>query len=146
MDGDGPWEARVMRVGLVTPVVNLNPRFDPPAWERDGGIDELGDGWIPFGLEPADLRRLLRAPDVADVIAARGSDFEVVLAPEPPLDPIEDRAGSEATVRTYAELSATALALRFRHRSRAHYLEQLEAMKAVVDDLDDDPAELGPPL
>src|SRR5580698_9263482 len=30
-----------MRLGLVTPIVNLNPRFDPPAWEIEGGIDEL---------------------------------------------------------------------------------------------------------
>ncbi|HXQ89929.1 MAG TPA: hypothetical protein VN768_00150, partial [Acidimicrobiales bacterium] len=28
-------------MGIVTPVVNLNPRFDPPPWERDGGIDDV---------------------------------------------------------------------------------------------------------
>ncbi|HEY5023577.1 MAG TPA: hypothetical protein VII76_01255 [Acidimicrobiales bacterium] len=30
-----------MRLGTVTPVVNLNPRFDPPAWERDRGLDDV---------------------------------------------------------------------------------------------------------
>ncbi|HXW34059.1 MAG TPA: hypothetical protein VEJ87_05725, partial [Acidimicrobiales bacterium] len=45
-----------MHLGIVTPVVNLNPRFDPPAWEREGGIaeiaevacaaDELGYKWM----------------------------------------------------------------------------------------------------
>jgi len=35
-------------------------------------------------------------------------------------------------VREYAAMGATGLSLRFRHRSRAHYLEQLEAMAGVV--------------
>ena len=30
-----------MRLGLVTPIVNLNPRFEPPAWEVEGGIDDV---------------------------------------------------------------------------------------------------------
>ena len=31
----------LLKLGLVTPVVNLNPRFDPPAWEIDGTVDDL---------------------------------------------------------------------------------------------------------
>ncbi|HWB66335.1 MAG TPA: TIGR03619 family F420-dependent LLM class oxidoreductase [Mycobacteriales bacterium] len=30
-----------LRVGLVTPVVHINPRFDPPAWETTGTIDDI---------------------------------------------------------------------------------------------------------
>ena len=30
-----------MRLGIVTPVVNLNPRFDPPQWEERGGIEDV---------------------------------------------------------------------------------------------------------
>ena len=30
-----------MDLGIVTPVVNLNPRFDPPVWEHEGGIDDI---------------------------------------------------------------------------------------------------------
>ncbi|HLN43150.1 MAG TPA: LLM class flavin-dependent oxidoreductase, partial [Acidimicrobiales bacterium] len=30
-----------MRLGIVTPVVNLNPRFDPPEWEERGGIEDV---------------------------------------------------------------------------------------------------------
>ena len=45
-----------MQLGIVTPIVNLNPRFEAPAWERDGTIgdvvavaqeaERLGYGWI----------------------------------------------------------------------------------------------------
>jgi len=45
-----------MRLGIVTPVVNLNPRFAPPQWELDGEVsdvvavaraaEQLGYGWV----------------------------------------------------------------------------------------------------
>src|SRR3954468_4575421 len=45
-----------LRVGIITPVVHINPRFDPPAWENTGTIDdvvaiaraaeELGYDWV----------------------------------------------------------------------------------------------------
>jgi len=92
---------------------------------------ELGDGWVPFGLSADALRELLARPGVAEQVARPG--FEVVLAPEPPLDPVGDPDAAADTVRTYADLGATALALRFRHSSRSHYLEQMAAMPAVLD-------------
>jgi probable F420-dependent oxidoreductase len=93
---------------------------------------ELGDGWIPFGLSFDDLRVMFGAPDVAAAVEARGRDLEVVLAPEPPLDPAGDPDGTAASVRRYRDIGATGLSLRFRHQSRAHYLEQLEAMVRVT--------------
>jgi probable F420-dependent oxidoreductase len=30
-----------LRLGIVTPIVHINPRFDPPAWESTGTIDDL---------------------------------------------------------------------------------------------------------
>src|SRR5437879_3970069 len=33
----------MLRLGLVPPVVNRNPRFDPLAWEERAGIAELAD-------------------------------------------------------------------------------------------------------
>jgi probable F420-dependent oxidoreductase len=30
-----------LRLGLVTPVVHINPRFDPPSWESTGTVDDL---------------------------------------------------------------------------------------------------------
>ena len=32
-----------MLLGIVSPVVNLNPRFDVPEWEQEGGIDDIVD-------------------------------------------------------------------------------------------------------
>jgi probable F420-dependent oxidoreductase len=97
---------------------------------------ELGDGWIPFGLPPAQLQAMLdEAPPPAAGAGATGR-FDVVLAPEPALDPVGDPEAAAATVRSYAAIGATGLSLRFRHRSRDHYLEQLAAMAEVVTDMD----------
>jgi alkanesulfonate monooxygenase SsuD/methylene tetrahydromethanopterin reductase-like flavin-dependent oxidoreductase (luciferase family) len=93
---------------------------------------ELGDGWIPFGLDHDHLAAILEDGQLADAISRRTPGFEVVLAPEPPLDPAADPEGAAAVVRAYEALGATALALRFRHSSRAHYIEQLDAMVGVV--------------
>lgn len=30
-----------LRIGIVTPVVHINPRFDPPSWETTGTIDDI---------------------------------------------------------------------------------------------------------
>ena len=94
---------------------------------------ELGDGWVPFGLTHDQLGPMLAAPAVTDALAARTRPFDVVLAPEPPLDPVGDPAGAAGAVTLYAELGATGLAVRFKHRSLQHYLEQLEAMVTVVE-------------
>ncbi len=93
---------------------------------------ELGDGWIPFGLSHAQLQAMLAATPVPTARAEGGGRFDLVLAPEPALDPAGDPEGAAATVRSYAELGATGLSLRFRHRSRQHYLEQLAAMASVT--------------
>jgi probable F420-dependent oxidoreductase len=93
---------------------------------------ELGDGWVPFGLSRQDLGAMLGDPATEEARAARTRPFDVVLAPEPPLDPVGDPSGASGVVRLYAEVGATGLSLRFKHRSLAHYLEQLEAMTEVV--------------
>jgi probable F420-dependent oxidoreductase len=30
-----------MKVGIVTPVVHMNPRFDPPGWEETGSVEDV---------------------------------------------------------------------------------------------------------
>ncbi|HXQ76032.1 MAG TPA: TIGR03619 family F420-dependent LLM class oxidoreductase [Acidimicrobiales bacterium] len=99
---------------------------------------ELGDGWIPFGLSHAQLQAMLAAMPVAGDRAGGGGAFDVILAPEPALDPSGDPSGAAAIVTSYAELGATGLSLRFRHSSRDHYMEQLAAMAQVT-------AEMSPP-
>jgi probable F420-dependent oxidoreductase len=93
---------------------------------------ELGDGWIPFGLSFGELATILRDDAVLAALEAREADLDVVLAPDPPLDPVGDPAGAVATVRDYGAIGATGLAVRFRHESKQHYLEQLEAMVGVA--------------
>jgi probable F420-dependent oxidoreductase len=93
---------------------------------------ELGDGWIPFGLTLEQLGDMLGRPDVAEARASRADSFDVVLAPEPPLDPVDDPDGALARVQEYIDIGATGLALRFVHRSLDHYIEQLEAMVHVM--------------
>jgi hypothetical protein len=93
---------------------------------------ELGDGWIPFGLSAPELSALLGDPrPVRGALDARDG-FDVLLWPpsRPSIRWVTPKAAA-ATVRAYVELGATGLSLRFRHRSRAHYLEQLAAMAEV---------------
>jgi probable F420-dependent oxidoreductase len=100
---------------------------------------EHGDGWIPFGLDADALAALLTDPPMAERLARRASQdgvgpFELILAPEPPLDPVTDPDGARATVERYRAMGATGLALRFVSRSRGHYLEQLAALRDIVAD------------
>jgi hypothetical protein len=92
---------------------------------------ELGDGWIPFGLDLEGLRSILGGAGSREAADLRPG-FDLVLAPEPPLDPLADGAGTARTVASYAGVGATALAVRVRHTSRLHYLEQLAALCDVV--------------
>jgi probable F420-dependent oxidoreductase len=85
---------------------------------------ELGDGWAPFGLAPDDVRTLLDR---------WGRPGDVVLAPEPALDPMGDPEGAATVVERWAASGATALNVRMAHRSPAHCCEQLEALLDVID-------------
>jgi probable F420-dependent oxidoreductase len=92
---------------------------------------ELGDGWIPFGMTLEELLPMIERRQ--GEIAERGEGFDLVLAPEPPLDPVEDPGGARAALDRYRSAGATGLTVRFRHRSLRHYVEQLHAM-AEIDD------------
>jgi hypothetical protein len=54
-----------------------------------------------------------------------------VLTPEAPLD-LDDMAQVRETIDAYARIGATAMNLRFRHRSLEHYLELLEQFATDV--------------
>src|SRR5207248_1466023 len=91
---------------------------------------ELGDGWAPFGLTLDKLTPIIDAK--RDDIGARATNFDLVLAPEPPLDPVGKPENAAEVARNYAAAGATKLNLRFHHNSMAHYVEQLEAMVACA--------------
>lgn len=91
----------------------------------------LGDGWDPFHLGLEQLRALLararRWPQWRD-------DLELVLSAEGvlALDTAAEVAATRATLAAYAALGATAMNLRFRHRSLTHYLELLERFSTEI--------------
>jgi probable F420-dependent oxidoreductase len=86
---------------------------------------ELGDGWAPFGVSAGDVRTMLRELD-----ARRPRD--VLLQPEPPLDPSGAPEDALREVERMRDAGATMLNLRFVHHSCAHYCEQLSAMREIV--------------
>jgi len=90
---------------------------------------ELGDGWAPFGLTLDKLTPIIDAKR-----HEIGANFDLVLAPEPLLDPVERPDEAAEAARNYAAAGATKLNLRFHHNSMAHYIEQLEAMVACARD------------
>jgi probable F420-dependent oxidoreductase len=93
---------------------------------------ELGDAWIPFRLKLDDLRPILDDPEVQDAIAARDRPFGLIFPPDPPLDPAGAPDEAAEVVAAFADVGATGLSLRFRHHSRTHYIEQLQAMQELV--------------
>jgi probable F420-dependent oxidoreductase len=100
---------------------------------------ELGDGWAPFGLGEAQLAAMLTRARQSAAWVDRPAPLEVVLYPEPPLDPVAEPEQAREVVGRYERLGATILNLRLQHRSLAHCLEQLQAMVEAV------PPEDGPP-
>ncbi len=94
----------------------------------------FGDGWDPFRFTLAELEALLGRARGWREWGARVASFDLVLAPDRLLDPTlpaERTALADLVVR-YGALGATILNLRFRHRSLAHYLEQLDAFAREI--------------
>ncbi len=90
---------------------------------------ELGDGWDPFGLGLEQLGALLDRARRWPQWGARQEQFDVVLTPEEPLS-LDDPEGVRQTIAAYARIGATAMNLRFRHRTLDHLLELLEQFAA----------------
>jgi probable F420-dependent oxidoreductase len=93
---------------------------------------ELGDGWAPFGLRSDEVAQLLRRARDSEQWAGRDGPLEVILWPEPPLDPGDRPDEARRRVEEIVEAGATMVNLRFIHHSLDHYLDQLEAMVDVV--------------
>ena len=86
---------------------------------------ELADGWTPFALRLPAVRELLAAFELPE-------GFDVVLGPPRPLDPTGDPDGTRRTLADMEAAGATAVHAGFVHHSVEHYLEQLEAMAALI--------------
>lgn len=85
------------------------------------------DAWVPFALEPEQVRELLQRARESDAWSRRSRPLAVGLSPEPPLDPAGDPARVRDEIARHAACGATLLNLRFKSRSLEHHLEQMAA-------------------
>ena len=88
----------------------------------------LGQGWCPFAVRPAQAAEWLREVELP-------AGFDVILPPTAMLEPIDEPDRALEIVAETASFGATIVSCAFRHRSLAHYLENLEAIAAVKDAL-----------
>ena len=93
---------------------------------------ELGDGWVPFGIRATDIAAMVGSARATPAWAERSRPLEILLQNGRPADPVGDPEGTRITVERMTGAGATGLQLNFVHHSLAHYLEQLEAMVALV--------------
>lgn len=85
---------------------------------------ELGDGWVPFGLGLGTLAEMLGRSEVPD-------DFEVVLSPGRPVDPLGDRDATAERISRVRAAGATMVSTAVHAESADHYCEQLHALAAL---------------
>jgi probable F420-dependent oxidoreductase len=93
----------------------------------------LGDGWVPFNIRSVDVAVMLAVARETSAWEARQGPFEVVLRNGRPADPVDDPEGARSLLDKMVAAGATGVQLGFVHHSLDHYLEQLEAMIAVVE-------------
>ncbi|HWC34909.1 MAG TPA: LLM class F420-dependent oxidoreductase [Mycobacteriales bacterium] len=85
----------------------------------------LGDGWTPFAVSPTQVRDWLGEVE-------HSPDFEVVLAPAQPLDPIDHPQQTIDELAALGEAGATIVKASIVHHSLDHCIEQLEALAALA--------------
>nr|WP_221218572.1 MULTISPECIES: LLM class F420-dependent oxidoreductase [unclassified Mycolicibacterium] len=88
----------------------------------------LADGWIPFGLSPAEITAML-----AKIDAPPG--FEVVLSPGRPVDPLADRDRTVKRLNALRDAGATAVTCSVTADSPDHYCDQLAALQELAGEL-----------
>lgn len=112
------------------------------SWKRTGRV---GDGWIPMGLDKSDYQEAIDVMTSAAAEAGRGDvaldvgympPWCYLLGPAPEgLPPTMLAGGPEALaedILAAREAGANTMHLKFRSRTLAEYLEQIEAFVEVV--------------
>ncbi|MCC7076891.1 MAG: LLM class F420-dependent oxidoreductase [Acidimicrobiia bacterium] len=123
--------------GLV--VEPASPREDVPIWV--GGRTrrslrravELGDAWMPFLLDLDAVREMLDWAHRLPAWEERNRPLDVVLWPEPAVDPLTDTDTIRRQADAYIAAGTTVLNYRFRSDSTAHHIEQMEALTHILD-------------
>jgi probable F420-dependent oxidoreductase len=115
------------------------PRTEVPIWV--GGRTrrslrravELGDGWMPFLLTPEDVREMLAWAGARPAWRERTRPLDVVLWPEPAIDPLTEADRIRRQADEFVALGGTVLNYRFRSDSLAQHLDQMEALTHLLD-------------
>jgi hypothetical protein len=84
----------------------------------------LADGWMPFGLSPAEVAAMLAGADLPP-------GFDVVLLPPEPLDPAGHPHETLQTLQELEKAGATLVNVRTVNHSLQHCLEQLHALREL---------------
>ena len=88
----------------------------------------LADGWNPFAVSPDQAKQWLSQVELA-------ADFDVVLGPVAQLDPIGDPTRAQDILAATADAGATIVSVGRAHDTLTEYLEYLEAIAVVRDDM-----------
>lgn len=95
---------------------------------------EHGDAWVPFLLGPDEVRSMLAWAQRLPAWAGRDHPLDIVLWPEPAVDPFTEADRIRRQADEFTGLGATILNYRFRSDSLAHHLEQMAALIEVLRD------------
>jgi probable F420-dependent oxidoreductase len=86
---------------------------------------ELAEGWTPFAVTAEQVREWLSRFDLPN-------GFEVVLPPQRLLDPVAEPDAAAEELARLGAAGATIVKASLVHHSLDHYVEQLEALAALV--------------
>jgi probable F420-dependent oxidoreductase len=92
---------------------------------------ELGDGWVPFGLERTAMEAMIAHASETEAWAARQHPLEVVLSAGAAIDPLGDPERSAASLRALFKAGATKVSVHIRADSASHHIEQLERLPGL---------------
>lgn len=92
---------------------------------------ELGDGWAPFGLSVAEQAEMVAKARETPAWHARTRPLEIALRHDGMLDPAGKPADAADKVGAVIAAGGTQVHVGFAHRSRSHFVEQLEAFAAL---------------
>ncbi len=92
---------------------------------------ELGDGWMPFGLDYDQMAAFLSAAREQPSWDARSKPLEIVLRPPGMVDPLGQPGETAEAIRKVFAVGATRADLHILSNSAAHFVEQLEALAGL---------------
>lgn len=113
------------------------PRQDVPLWIGGRTMRslrraiELGDGWMPFGLDYDQMEGFLAKGRELPAWHARAKPIELILRPPGLMDPIGAPDDAAASLKRIFATGATRADLHILSSSSAHFVEQLEALAQI---------------